>query len=151
MARPARRLALSSRWATLTASPLLPGVSPTISFPQVVVPTIPLTVRPFAVWNALTASTVAGEKEPSIADGIPCARRRPCTACTSTPRLPTLWVGNATVTAAAPGAVAASRRTTKAAGTKRRITYGTVGMLSGPVSQLHGGDRHGEADPRRHA
>ena len=87
------RFARSSVWSATTAGPVLDVSSGTMSRAQVASPTTPFAVRPFAVWNVLTAVAVAGVNRPLTLVGTPCAVSRPWTARTSAPRSPRLWVG----------------------------------------------------------
>ena len=115
MVRPAWRLSSSWRWTALTASPVLPGRSGTMSLSQVLSRTTPSAVSPLAVWKVLTAAWVVAPKIPSTAISSPWARRRAWIALTSEPRLPRLWLGNAWVeAAAAPGALAMRTSAAKA-------------------------------------
>ena len=135
--QPGARFSLSCRWTALTASPVLPGLSPTISFAHVVVADDPLTVRPFAAWKALTASTVAAPKMPSMrdADAVgaeealdrPAHRRRGCRGS-----------GSGTRGRRRPRPAPSPR----AGGPRRRAARGGgVGMLHGAASEPVGSAR----------
>ena len=91
---PALRFAFSWRWTTLTASPVLPRPSETMSLSHVASPTTPLAVSPCVVWNVVTAAWVVAPNTPSIDTATPRATRNPWIARTSAPRLPRLWFGN---------------------------------------------------------
>jgi hypothetical protein len=78
-----------------TWSPLAPCATVITSLPQVSGPTMPSLSSPLALWNDLTALSVAGPKSPSAAMPEPRWRSRSCTVVTVTPDWPVCTCGQA--------------------------------------------------------
>src|SRR5262245_61064286 len=81
-------------WTPLTASPVLPFLTWTMSFGQVSGPTMPSAASPWLCWNDFTADSVFGPKIPSTATGWLRARSRSCSGRTGKSSLGRFTSGN---------------------------------------------------------
>src|SRR6266498_1474248 len=145
--RDSLRLALSSTWSALTASPVAPAWSVGVSAPHVWGPTMPSTPRPLAVWKARTAVVVALSNTLLMGAAWPAAVTRYWMASTSAPRLPLDCVGKNAFAYACAGTAVMPVATSRTARTVTRWALGASGCHRLEAETLMGGRWAGEAFP----